>query len=424
LLIIGGDGTISEVVNGMFARRNKETLPIGIIPNGTSNDFSKSLGIKNFDQSLDYILSREILPVDTVRVLLDTDTTSGLPEGPERLQKCRYMMAGSLLSMPAKIASSAKSTGLCSFSNSLVSFYKGITCSFETENYDIQVDKLHIGSQSGTETVNTGLLVVSNGKYINGGAMFNPYSVINDGLIDITWVHDPAYSGYWGLSGIMKKASAYGGTHSFDGTCSFLRGKSIKLEFKGRTNGTAADEKKQTVIIDNDDVHYENSIRFESGEGYQGFKVEVLIDTDTYFTEQNAFVLGHNQMINPKEFKEGQLQRIVTKLQSYKDHPDTLQAQIEVYFKEFDADKSGALDREELKNFLIAFFKQYKIRIPLTEEFVDTTFDDIDANGDGFVDMPELKDYLDDFLKILLALFNEALLAHPEKMVNVAAYSI
>jgi hypothetical protein len=38
--------------------------------------------------------------------------------------------------------------------------------------------------------------------------------------------------------------------------------------------------------------------------------------------------------------------------------------------------------------------------------------------------MPELKDYLDDFLKILLALFNEALLAHPEKMVNVAAYNI
>lgn len=88
-------------------------------------------------------------------------------------------------------------------------------------------------------------------------------------------------------------------------------------------------------------------------------------------------------MINPKEFKEGQLQRIVTKLQSYKDNPDTLQAQIEAYFKEFDADNSGALDRDELKNFLIAFFKQYKIRLPLTEEFVDTTFDDIDANGDG-----------------------------------------
>jgi len=135
-------------------------------------------------------------------------------------------------------------------------------------------------------------------------------------------------------------------------------------------------------------------------------------------------VLGHNQMINPKEFKEGQLQRIVTKLLSYRDHPEMLQAQIQAYFVEFDADKSGNLDRHELKNFLIAFFRQYKIRIPLTEEFIDTTFADIDADGDGFVDMDELRNYMDSFLKILLDLFNDALLEHPEKMVHVDAYSL
>lgn len=178
------------------------------------------------------------------------------------------------------------------------------------------------------------------------------------------------------------------------------------------------------MIIDNDDVHFESSIQFDLGEEFNSFKVDILIDTDTYFTEHNAFVLGHNQMINPKEFKEGQLQRIVTKLQSYKDHPEILQAQIQAYFVQFDTDKSGNLDRNELKNFLIAFFRQYKIRIPLTEEFIDTTFTDIDADGDGFVDMDELRNYLDSFLKILLELFNDALLEHPEKMVNVEAYSL
>ena len=60
---------------------------------------------------------------------------------------------------------------------------------------------------------------------------------------------------------------------------------------------------------------------------------------------------------------------------------------MEAYFIEFDEDESGALDRNELKNFLMAFFLQYKIRVPLTEEFVDTTFDDIDADGDGAVDL-------------------------------------
>jgi Ca2+-binding EF-hand superfamily protein len=124
-------------------------------------------------------------------------------------------------------------------------------------------------------------------------------------------------------------------------------------------------------------------------------------------------------MINPKEFKEGQLQRIVCKRLSYKNHPEVLEKQVETYFKEFDADNSGGLDRMELKNFFISFFKQYKIRVPITEEFVDTTFTDIDADGDGSVDLTELKNYLGEFIKLLLELFTDALTSYPNKMIDV-----
>lgn len=40
------------------------------------------------------------------------------------------------------------------------------------------------------------------------------------------------------------------------------------------------------------------------------------------------------------------------------------------------------------------------------------------------MDMDELRNYMDSFLKILLDLFNDALLEHPEKMVHVDAYSL
>ncbi len=45
VVIVGGDGTINEVVNGLFASGCSHVPRIGIIPLGSSNDFSKSLGI-------------------------------------------------------------------------------------------------------------------------------------------------------------------------------------------------------------------------------------------------------------------------------------------------------------------------------------------------------------------------------------------
>ncbi len=40
---IGGDGTISEIVNGLMQEREMETIPLGIIPFGNGDDFAKVL---------------------------------------------------------------------------------------------------------------------------------------------------------------------------------------------------------------------------------------------------------------------------------------------------------------------------------------------------------------------------------------------
>ena len=43
ILVAGGDGTVDSVVNAMA--KQGISLPIGILPVGTANDFSKFLGI-------------------------------------------------------------------------------------------------------------------------------------------------------------------------------------------------------------------------------------------------------------------------------------------------------------------------------------------------------------------------------------------
>jgi YegS/Rv2252/BmrU family lipid kinase len=45
VVVIGGDGTVNEVVNGLVTSGPDPAPCLGIIPAGSSNDFSKSLGI-------------------------------------------------------------------------------------------------------------------------------------------------------------------------------------------------------------------------------------------------------------------------------------------------------------------------------------------------------------------------------------------
>ena len=45
IIVLGGDGTVNEVINGILTSGCQSIPPIGIIPCGSSNDLSKCLGI-------------------------------------------------------------------------------------------------------------------------------------------------------------------------------------------------------------------------------------------------------------------------------------------------------------------------------------------------------------------------------------------
>lgn len=67
LIVIGGDGTFNEVLNGVsdFSKWN-----IGLIPSGSGNDFASIIGLskKTPVESLKRILKREVKPVDYIKV--------------------------------------------------------------------------------------------------------------------------------------------------------------------------------------------------------------------------------------------------------------------------------------------------------------------------------------------------------------------
>ena len=39
LILVGGDGTFHESVNGLLKRSDKKQIPIGLLPNGSGDDY-------------------------------------------------------------------------------------------------------------------------------------------------------------------------------------------------------------------------------------------------------------------------------------------------------------------------------------------------------------------------------------------------
>jgi diacylglycerol kinase (ATP) len=67
VIAAGGDGTISEVVNGFAEQEYRPRL--GIIPTGTTNDFARALHIpRDIELATDIIVKGESIPVDVGRM--------------------------------------------------------------------------------------------------------------------------------------------------------------------------------------------------------------------------------------------------------------------------------------------------------------------------------------------------------------------
>ena len=72
LVAIGGDGTLSEVINGFHGRRDleevKKRVAIGIIPAGTGNTFAYDLGLETVEQGARAIVGNKGRLVDLIEV--------------------------------------------------------------------------------------------------------------------------------------------------------------------------------------------------------------------------------------------------------------------------------------------------------------------------------------------------------------------
>ena len=164
IIAVGGDGTITEVAKGII-RRGYGTL--GIIPAGTGNDFTKSLGIEK----------DPIRAIEIIKKGKTMDIDIGLANG------YKFLNIGSV-GLDAEVtleAEKIKSYIRGRFAYIIAIFIALVK--FKQKHVSIEID-------GKSEEKSLVLFAIGNGKYYGGGLQMIPGGQLSDGILHACIVKD------------------------------------------------------------------------------------------------------------------------------------------------------------------------------------------------------------------------------------------
>jgi YegS/Rv2252/BmrU family lipid kinase len=231
IIVAGGDGTLNEVVNGIFQSGGEagSEITLGMLPVGTGNDWIKTFGIPDhYQKAIDIIKSNKTVLQDVgeITCLMDGQTSK------------RYFVNIAGFGFDALVAKNANNlkfkgiTGIRVYIQSLLSGYL---------NYNSRNTQIHIDGTS--LEVNLFSASIGIGKFNGGGMMQVPEANPLKGLFHITVIRK---IGIWGILTNFK--GLYSGEFIHDRRVSTHSGKEIRIfsdvplpcETDGETVGTGS----------------------------------------------------------------------------------------------------------------------------------------------------------------------------------------
>jgi YegS/Rv2252/BmrU family lipid kinase len=212
IIVVGGDGTINEVINGIFIQKAVGTSDIilGMIPVGTGNDWGRMFGISNdYEEALQTILASNTFIQDAGKVVFQN----------RQRTLHRYFVNIAGLGFDALVVKKTNKLKDSGKSNPLIYKYNIFTSlfNFKSPRATIEVDG---------KAVTNNVFSVSVGicKYNGGGMMPLPDASADDGLFDLTVIKKIAR---WDVIRSMKRL--YDGTIVTHPKVETYQGKSIRI---------------------------------------------------------------------------------------------------------------------------------------------------------------------------------------------------
>jgi len=173
LVVVGGDGSINEVVNGVG---DLEGFELAVLPNGTGWDFVRTFGIsRKLDEGVQTALTGGVRAIDLGLVTYRTWAGSE-----SRAYFANVGSAGISGAIAKRANETSKALG------GKVSYYWATLAVFvgwQTGELRVSVD----------EEIRGGRMIdvlVTNGRYLGGGMMMCPEAEPDDGLFDVLLIGD------------------------------------------------------------------------------------------------------------------------------------------------------------------------------------------------------------------------------------------
>ena len=178
ILSVGGDGTLNEVVNGIFSQDicSPAEFTIGLIPVGTGNDWGRMFGIPlMYEGAVAAIRDYKVMPHDIGII----SYYSG------NVQHKNYFINIAGLGFEAVVVKKTNKQKDKGRSNQAIYFYNLLTSllSYKNTEADIIID----GKRTSARVFS---INVGNGRYCGGGMRQTPDALPDDGLLDITVIRD------------------------------------------------------------------------------------------------------------------------------------------------------------------------------------------------------------------------------------------
>jgi YegS/Rv2252/BmrU family lipid kinase len=178
VIAVGGDGTLNEIVNGIFLQEAcpRKDISIGMIPVGTGNDWGRMFGIPLVYEGAVNVIKENKLLLHDVGIITYFSGNE---------QKKRYFINIAGIGFEALVVKKTNKQKDKGRSSNAIYFFNLLTSliSYSKTNADIIID----GRKNKCKVFSVN---VGNGRYCGGGMRQTPDARPDDGLLDITVIKE------------------------------------------------------------------------------------------------------------------------------------------------------------------------------------------------------------------------------------------